>query len=445
MKVVVIGAGIAGLATGRALAGMGAEITVVEAADRVGGRTLAESLGRGVFDLGGQWIGPQQRRMTRLAEELGLATFPTYDVGRKVLDVEGRMSTYDGAIPSLSPVKLAVLQATIWRIDRLAARAYARDPWNAPDARSSDSRTLASWMSSTVPSRTVRDVMTAAIRVIFGAEPRELSLLFALWYIGQGGGILRLVEIRDAAQATRFVDGAHSVSLRLAEQLGERVLTGAPARAVAWGPDGVRVIAGEREHVADTLVVTAPSTLAARIEFLPALPLAREAMMARFPMGATIKFHALYERAFWRDAGFSGELVCTCGPVSVVFDNTSHDGRQPALTGFCVGEAARDMSDRPDAQKQQAFEDVLARGFGEQARAYTHFRIKDWSREPWIRGCPTGTMPPGVLGTVGPALRAPVGPLHWAGTETALEWTGYMEGALESAERVVGEIAGSHT
>lgn len=440
MRIVVIGAGISGLVTSRMLVRAGVDVTVLEAADRVGGRTYAEALGRGTFDLGGQWIGPQQKRMVALAEELNLATFPTYDTGRKVLDVDGRISTYAGAIPSLSPVRLAILQATIWRIDRLAARVHARDPWNSPRAANADSRTLASWMRATIPSATVRAVMTAAVRVIFGAEPEELSLLFALWYIGQAGGILTLVEIRDAAQETRFVNSAHSVSSTISSELGDRVVLSTPVTQIRHGEDSVEVSSGVTTWAVDRVIVTAPSHMTARIHFVPGLPADRDALMQRIPMGGTIKFHALYDRAFWRDAGLSGEMVCTSGPVSVVFDNTSHDGRQPALTGFCVGAAARQLTGLPEERLRRIFEDVLARGFGEQARSYTEMRVKDWCADPWARGCPTGIMPPGVMSMFGPALRRPVGRIHWAGTETATEWTGYMEGAVQSAERVVAEV-----
>ena len=440
MKAVIVGAGISGLYSARRLVEAGWDVTVLEAAGRVGGRTVAERLGNGVFDLGGQWIGPQQRRMTALAEELGLETFPTYDAGRKVLDVNGRVSTYAGAIPSLSPVKLAVLQSVIWRIDRLAGQVYAADPWSAPRARAWDSRTLASWMRATIPSRTVQDVMAAAVRVIFGAEPEELSLLYSLWYIGQGGGILTLVEIRDAAQESRFVDGAHAVSQRMADELGDRVVLDAPVVAIRQDDRGASVDAGGRTWSADRVIVATPSHMTTRIGFSPDLPPDRDALMQRIPMGGTIKFHVLYDRAFWRDAGLSGEMVCTAGPVSVVFDGTSNDGSQPALTGFCVGAAARQLSGRSEDAQRRAFEEVLLRGFGPQALDYSLMRIKDWCADPWTRGCPTGIMPPGVMGMYGPALRVPVGRIHWAGTETAREWTGYMEGAVEAAERVVEEI-----
>jgi len=251
---------------------------------------------------------------------------------------------------------------------------------------------------------------------------------------------LSLVEVRDAAQATRFVDGAFAVPQRLAAGLGDAVRLDSPVERVDWTPDGVIACTPHEEHRADRLVIATPSNMTSLIRFSPELPASRRTLQRRLPMGATIKFHALYERAFWREAGLSGELVCTSGPVSVVFDNTSHDGRQPALTGFCVGAAALRVSEMAETEQRRVFEDVLVRGFGEQARSHVAFRIKDWTLDPWVRGCPTGIMPPGVLGTHGPALRAPIGPLHFAGTETAREWTGYMEGAAEAAERVVQEI-----
>ena len=439
--VVVVGAGLAGLTAARRLVERGHDTLVVEAQPRVGGRTCAGLVDGVAVDVGGQWIGPTQRRMVALTEELGLATFPTFDSGRKVLDLAGKVTTYAGSIPSLAPHHLAVLQATIWRIDAMAARVPAEEPWSARQARAWDRRTLAGWMASSIPSRTVRDVMRAAIRVIFGAEPEELSLLHALWYIGQGGGILSLAEIRGAAQDSRFVDGAHAVSTALARLLGERVRLGEPVITVIGDGDLVRVVSESSEHVARRAVIAVPPHMAARIRFEPSLPPERDALMQRMPMGATVKFHATYARPFWREAGLSGEMVCTHGPVSVTFDNTSADGTHASLVGFCVGAAARRMGMLAPQAQQSAVGDVLMRGFGPGAADMTGFLAKDWAADPWARGCPTAGMPAGVMGIYGPALRRSCGRVHWCGTETALEWTGYMEGAVESGDRVAAEVA----
>jgi len=103
--VVIVGAGLAGLSAARALADAGARVVVLEARDRVGGRTLGRDIGGRVLDLGGQWIGPGQDRLEKLARELGVQTFPTYHKGKKILYRNGKLSHYSGTIPSLAFAK----------------------------------------------------------------------------------------------------------------------------------------------------------------------------------------------------------------------------------------------------------------------------------------------------------------------------------------------------
>ncbi|MBW2548454.1 MAG: FAD-dependent oxidoreductase, partial [Deltaproteobacteria bacterium] len=160
----------------------------------------------------------------------------------------------------------------------------------------------------------------------------------------------------------------------------------------------------------------------------------------RFAMGAAVKVLLTYERAFWRDAGFSGEVVSSDGPLSVVYDNTSHDGQQPALIGFVVGSQARQWSAQPLADRQRRVTSALKRYFGEEAGSFQEYRELDWGAEPWSRGCPVGGLPPGVLTHSFAHLRKPEGRIHWAGTESATEWIGYMEGAIQSGERAADEV-----
>ncbi|MBW2719825.1 MAG: FAD-dependent oxidoreductase [Deltaproteobacteria bacterium] len=135
-------------------------------------------------------------------------------------------------------------------------------------------------------------------------------------------------------------------------------------------------------------------------------------------MGAAVKVLLTYERAFWRDAGFSGEVVSSDGPLSVVYDNTSHDGQQPALIGFVVGSQARQWSAQPLADRQRRVTSALKRYFGEEAGSFQEYRELDWGAEPWSRGCPVGGLPPGVLTHSFAHLRKPEGRIHWAGTES---------------------------
>lgn len=431
---------MSGLACARALRDRGAKVVVVEARDRVGGRTLSRRFGPATFDLGGQWLGAHQPRLAALAAELGVRTFKTYDTGKKVLDAAGRKKTYSGTIPTLMPWALLDLQQALFRADRLARGVKPPSPLSAPRAAERDGVSLGEWMRTSMHTEVAREVFTTAIRVVFGAEPDELSLLWVLRYSAAAGGLMRLVEIPDGAQEMRFVEGAQTLSIRLAERLGDSVVLNTPVRAIEDTGKGV-VVTGDRERFEGRFAVIAiPPALAGRIAFSPPLPAPRDQLLQRFPMGATVKVLAMYDRAFWREKGLSGEVVLTRGPVSVVFDNTSDDGAVPCLLAFVVGDPARQWSQMPEPARRAAVIDSFTAAFGDEARRPLEVVEQDWSTEPWTRGCPVSNLAPGVMRGVGGLLRAPVGHIHWAGTETADEWTGYLEGAIEAGRRAAAEV-----
>ncbi|MDX2166083.1 MAG: FAD-dependent oxidoreductase, partial [Deltaproteobacteria bacterium] len=143
---------------------------------------------------------------------------------------------------------------------------------------------------------------------------------------------------------------------------------------------------------------------------------------------------------FWRDAGWSGEAVSDGDLLSVTYDNSTHDGRVAALVGFIVGAAARAWSERDRAARQRAVLAQLAGWFGPEAAAPLAYEDVDWSAEPWSGGCPVSNPAPGVLTSAAATLAAPLACLHFAGTETASEWIGYMEGAVQSGLRAAAEI-----
>jgi monoamine oxidase len=451
VDVVVVGGGLSGLACARRLLAAGASVRVLEARDRVGGRTLSRRLGGGTFDLGGQWLGPGQTRVAALADELGLATFPTHVAGKKLLAASGGAPRpYEGTIPALPPLALLDLQQALLRAERAARAVPADRPTAARGAAALDARSLGEWMRRTMLSASAREVFAAAIRVVFGAEPDELSLLWVLAYASGAGGLMRLVETEHGAQERRFVDGAQALSTRLVARLeataggGGVLRLAAPVRAIAQEPAGVRVRSDAGEFRAGRVVVAVPPTLAARIDFEPGLPAPHDQLRQRWAAGATVKCLALYDRAFWRERGLSGEAVFTRGPVSVTFDNGAHDGAQPCLVAFVVGDPARRWSLQPEGARREAVLAALARAFGAEAARPSLYVEQDWSAERWSRGCPVSSPGAGALAAAGAdALRGPVGRIHWAGTETARQWPGYLEGALEAGERAADEVLAS--
>lgn len=442
VDVIVVGAGLAGLNTARLLRRGGARVLVLEARDRVGGRTYSRAIDGATFDLGGQWLGPTQHRVAALARELGIRTFPTWSRGTKLMEVDGALRRYEGSIPSLSIVNLLLLHRTMRRVDRLTRQVPAAAPERARRAAEWDGMSLETWKRANVPSRQVRDAFDVAVRVVFGAEPGELNLLHFLSYLSAGGGLRSLIEIEHGAQQDRFVGGAQGLALGLAAELGDAVRLSAPVRHLAQDADGVTVHAGIPEQAwrARHVVVAVPPPLAGRLSYAPALPPLRDQLTQRLPMGATTKCIVTYDQPFWRDAGLSGEAISGAGPLTVTFDNTSHDGARAALVGFVVGQSARALAPLPAAERRARVLAAFARFFGKAASAPREYVEQDWQEEQWTRGCPVASFAPGAMLAFLPALRAPVGRLHWAGTETATEWNGYLEGALQSGERAAAEV-----
>lgn len=442
---IVVGAGLAGLMAGRRLLRAGRSVRVIEARERAGGRTFTRPFAGGVVDVGGTWVGPTQKRVLALAAELGVALEAQRCEGKSLMEVGSRMRAYRGTIPALNFVSLIELQRAISKIDRMAREVPAGAPQTAPKARVWDALTVGAFLDAEIHTGGARDTMAGAVRAIFSSEPREVSLLYFLWYVRCAGGIMPLCEVAGGAQESRLVGGAQQLSDRLAVEIAENpdgsVLFGQPVVAIAQDERGVRVRTADESFEAAHLVLAVPPHLAARIAFEPGLPSVRDQLCQRLPIGASIKVITAYGRPFWREAGWSGEVVTGSGPVSLAFDVGGRDDEGPGLLmSFLLGDAARRMSDRGPVERAAAVTRALAGFFGPEAQSPLEVIEHDWMADPWARGCSVGIGTAGTLTTCGTALREPMGRIHLAGTETATEWAGFMDGALQSGERAAAEI-----
>jgi monoamine oxidase len=441
--VVVVGAGLAGLVAARDVTAAGASAVVVEARDRVGGRTLNEPLGDGqVVEVGGQWIGPTQDRLAALAGELGVDTYPTYAQGERLVEFDGAVKRYSGDIPALGRRVLVDVAQAQAKLERLARRVPLDAPWDAPNAERLDSQTFWSWMRRNVYTRGGRAMMELAIEGVWAAEPADVSLLHVLFYTRSGNGLESLLSTEGGAQQDRFVGGSQLISIRLAEQLGDAVQLSAPVRRIEHGGDGVTVHADGLNVRARRAIVAIPPALAGRIAYDPPLPGLRDQLTQRMPQGTVIKCMAVYDRPFWRDEGLSGEGLSDAGPAKITFDNTPPSGSPGVLLGFLEGARAREYGAVSAGERRDAVVGGFARLFGPRAAKPERFVERVWADEEWTRGCYGCYMPTGGWTAFGRALREPIGPIHWAGAETAKVWNGYMDGAVRSGEDAARAVLG---
>ncbi|MFF3503730.1 flavin monoamine oxidase family protein [Streptomyces sp. NPDC003247] len=452
VDVAIVGAGLAGLTAARDLVAAGRTVAVLEAQDRVGGRVVNLALPGGqVTEGGGEFIGPTQDRIRALADSLGVATFPTYNTGSNLLHKDGTRTPYatDGLLGAVPPVdaaglaNAAIVQA---ELDDMAKLVPVDAPWTAARAEEWDRQTFETWLRANAVVPSAKFLLDVACTSVFSAEPRELSLLFVLFYIAAAGdashpGTLeRLTETADGAQQLRFHGGSQLVPLRLAATLGDRVVLNAPVRSVTRSGGRYVVAADGTTVTADRVVVAVPPPLAARISYDPLLPAGRDQLTQRMPMASVGKAIAVYDTPFWRADGLNGQVVSDTGVVSSTFDNSPPDASYGALMGFIEADRMRELDAAPADTVRAAVLADFATYFGDRAQSPMAFVLQRWNNEAHTRGGPVAIAPPGVLTRYGPALREPVDGIHWAGTETSTYWMGFMDGAVRSGERVAKEV-----
>ncbi|MEA2123305.1 MAG: monoamine oxidase [Solirubrobacteraceae bacterium] len=451
--VVIVGAGLAGLTAARELTKAGKSVIVLEARDRVGGRILNHDLGGGhISERGGTFVGPTQDHMLALADAYGVGKFDTYDTGNNVYISNGNRQEFSdtgatGSAPA-DPAILADLALTVMDLDTKSTEVPVDAPWTAAKAVEYDGQTLESYINANSVSPQFKALVPAATRPIFGTEPRELSLLFVLFYIAASGNettpgtFERNFNTRQGGQMWRFKGGSQVIPLKMAHELGRRVVLRSPVRRIHRSKHGVRVVSDRVTVSAKHVIVAIPPTLAGRIDYTPALPPGREALTDRLPQGTLLKVAAVYDKPFWRDKGLTGQALCPETFVSATFDDSPEQGDPGVIFGFIGGDKARAFKKLSKADQRSTVLGEYATFFGDEAKDAKGYFLTSWTDEKWSRGCPVGVYGPGTMVAYGDRIRQPVGRIHWAGTETSTYWNGYMDGAVRSGERAAAEILG---
>lgn len=438
---VVVGAGLAGLMAARKLAAQGKKVKVLEARGRVGGRTLNHDIGGGdVIEVGGQWIGPTQDKLAKLASDLKVKTFKSYWTGEGVYYRNGERKLYDVTSPVPPDPDAGDAIGMVLKLDGLGSKISREAPWKSANALEYDGQTLETFKLANTSTSGGRFLTDLATNAVWACEPRDISLLNVLFYISSAGNettpgsFFRLTSTTDGAQESRFVGGSQQISIKMAKRLGRRVVLNAPVRRIEQHGKTCHVISDKGTFKAKQVIVAVPPAISAAITYDPILPFERAQLIQRFPQGNAIKVQAIYSKPFWRDEGLSGYVNSDVGPVKLMYDNSPPDGSKGVLLGFIEGQEARRAGKMSPAKRKAAVLECFKRTIGTRADKPQQYVEKNWATEEWTRGCYGGFLPPGVLTDYGPAIRKPCGRIHWAGAEHSPIWNGYMDGALRSGE-----------
>ncbi|XP_069102835.1 probable flavin-containing monoamine oxidase A [Argopecten irradians] len=458
VDVVIVGGGISGLTAAYHLhkKDPSLRVCVLEAKDRVGGRTLTVPLksknGTDYWDLGGQWVSTSQKDIMNLIKELGLETYPQYHSGRKFTQVESaKVKSSRTDVPPLSVFALADLSSLNSKLNKLGKEIDSNDPYRSKKAKELDSKSVHTLFKESLWTDGAFKFMEVAIRTAIGLEPSQMSALFFLSGVGSAGGVEAVFGMNESdAQGLKVKGGTQQISQIMANKVGiENVLLDHPVEDVTQDEKGIRIKCVNGVTVCcERAILAMPPTATSKISFNP--PLSRERLeIERWIMkGNTTKVIITYQEAFWRSHGQSGEALtyggptdvagCDVGPLSGVMDASTPSGN-PALVMFVAADQAIQWSKQDAEVRKGAVLRSLTDIFGPEAENCLDYIEQDWSNEPFIDGAIAGVATGGMK-YYASGLRQPQGRLHFAGTESAIDWSAYMSGGVQAGVRAATEI-----
>ncbi|KGI70206.1 FAD-dependent oxidoreductase [Mycolicibacterium rufum] len=441
--VIIVGAGLSGLFAARTVLAAGLTPLILEADERVGGRILTEEVLPGLpVEIGAQWIGDTHHRMFALADELGVETFPQYDEGETTYELAGSPVLRGDEFHRRFGGELAELTTVLRLLDELAAEVPPEAPWRAPRAQEWDAITAGAWYDGqglSPVARTLLEICTVGILAVPTVEVSFLHLLFTIQTCGVTAELF--AESEGGAQTTRFVGGTAEIPNRLATLVESHLVLDAPALLIEHATDSVTVhCRGGRSARGRRVIVAISPMLAGRLMYDPPLSGYRDQLTQRMPNSAAMKAFFVYDEPFWRADGFNGQLISDVGPARMSNDTCIPGDDHGVILMFLEGEQARTHGHWSQEERQAALTAELVRHYGDKAAHPVAYVDGEWGSRQWTRGCYNANCGPLVWTTYGPALAEPIGVIHWASTDTATQWSAYMEGAVESGERAAREV-----
>lgn len=445
--VVIVGAGPSGLTAARELKRAGLSVAVLEARDRVGGRTWTDTVDGAMLEIGGQWVSPDQTALLALIEDLGLQTYSRYRDGESVyIGADGKRTQYTGGTFPVSETTAAEMDKLSVLLDSLAAEIGAEEPWAHPKARELDTISFHHWLrQNSTDEEACNNIGLFIAGGMLTKPAHAFSALQAVLMAASAGSFTNLTD-EDFILDKRVVGGMQQVSLLQAAELGEDVVLDSPVRTINWTEEaggGYRVTAvSERATVNARFVIMAvPPNLYSRVSFNPPLPRRQHQMHQHQSLGLVIKVHAVYSSPFWREDGLSGTAFGAGAIVQEVYDNTNHEDPRGTLVGFVSDEKADAMFELSAEDRRRAILESIASFLGEKALEPEVYYESDWGSEEWTRGAYAASYDLGGLHRYGKDQLKPVGPIYWSSSDLAAEGYQHVDGAVRmgqiSAARIV--------
>lgn len=447
--VVIIGAGPSGLTAAHELRKAGLSVAVLEARDRVGGRTWSNTIDGAWLEIGGQWVSPDQTALIGLLNELGLDTYSRYRDGDSVyVAPDGTRTRYTGEMFPVSGETEAAMNQLIDTLDSLSALMDPEKPWDHPQARALDTISFHHWLRTQSSDEEACNNIGLFIAGGMLTKPAHaFSALQAVFMASSAGSFSNLVDDNFILDK-RVVGGMQGVSLKMAAGLGADVILNSAARTVRWNElDGeyrVTVISDGATVTAKRVVMAVPPNLYSRVSFDPPLPRRQHQMHQHQSLGLVIKVHAVYDTPFWREDGLSGTGFSASSLVQEVYDNTNHEDPRGTLVGFVSDEKADYAFTLTAEQRKKEITASLAEFLGDAAAEPVVYYESDWGSEEWTRGAYASSYDLGGLHRYGPDQLTPVGPIHWSCSDLAAEGYQHVDGAVRmgqfTANKLIAEL-----
>jgi len=440
--VVVIGAGATGLTAATRLRDAGRSVVVLEARDRVGGRLLTDEIDGQMYEVGGQWVSPDQTALIDTIERLGLDTYERYREGESVyVGADGEAKRFTGDIFPASAHTEGEIERLIALLDELVASLDVAAPWAHPRAAEFDHVSFRTWLEQQSDDAEARDNIALFIADAMLTKPAHaFSLLQALLMAASAGSFSNLVDA-DFILDRRVIGGLQQVPLRLAAQLdADDLRLSQPVRGIRYSDDGATVTTDDLSVSARHVIVAVPPNLYSRIDYSPPLPRLRQQALQHQSLGLVIKVHASYPTPFWRDAGLSGTAFSPYQIVHEAYDNSNFGEQRGTLVGFVSDEKADALFRLPAGERRARILASLAEYYGPEALDPVVYYESDWAAEEWTQGAYAASFDLGGLTRYGAMQLEPVGPLRFGSSDTASEGYQHVDGAIRVGQRLAAEI-----